>query len=495
METRELEHELQAAEDRFRAITEATSDAIAVADGHGRITFANRATTTIFGWQPDELLGQPFTILLPERFRTGWSQRLDHFLSTGEATLLGRTIEVLGVRRGGEEFAMEASLGWWQRGDRRAFTGIMRDVSERNATLLALELSHARYHAVVANLPSVIVALYDTDERLLLMEGGHMAEQGLRSEEFVGRTIGEVLPAEYADFIAPHVRGALDGDEREFEIDSPNGCYEVHVAPLRGEDARTMGAVAVGRDVSALREARRNLEERARELERSNAELAEFANVASHDLSEPLRTITGYLQLLRRRFGDELSGEADEYVLAAIASADRLRVMIDDVLAYSRAGRSERPAEPVDMERVVGAVAASVTADPAPVIEWSDLPTVLGEESQLFQLMQNLITNAVKFVEDGTVPRVRVNATHEPFAWRFTVDDNGIGIDPRHAERVFGMFQRLHARESYPGTGIGLAIARKVVEHHGGRIWAEPRREGGTRVAFTLPLQAGRSSP
>jgi PAS domain S-box-containing protein len=487
VETRELEHELQAAEDRFRAITEATSDAIAVADGQGRITYANRAATTIFGWRPEELLGQPFTILLPERFRTGWAQRLDHFLSTGEATLLGRTIEVLGVRKTGEEFAMEASLGWWQRGDRRAFTGIMRDVSERNATLLALELSHARYHAVVANLPNVIVALYDTDERLLLMEGGHMAQRGLRSEEFVGRTLAEVLPAEYAELLAPHVRGALAGEEREFEIASANACYEVHVAPLRGEDARTIGAVTVGRDVSALREAQRSLEERARELERSNAELAEFAYVASHDLSEPLRTITGYLQLLRRRFGNELSGEADEYVLAAIASADRLRTMIDDVLAYSRAGRSERPPEPVDMEQVVAAVAASVTAEPPPEIDWDGLPTVPGEERQLVQLMQNLITNAVKFVDAGTVPHVHISATREQSQWCFAVDDNGIGIDPRYVERIFGMFQRLHARESYPGTGIGLAIARKVVEHHGGEIWAEPRPEGGTRMAFTLP--------
>jgi len=317
-----------------------------------------------------------------------------------------------------------------------------------------------------------------------------MAEQNLHSEEFVGRTLADVLPTEYASFIAPHVRGALAGEEREFEIEIPHGCYEVHVAPLRGEDARTIGAVAVGRDVSALRQARRSLEERARELERSNAELAEFASIASHDLAEPLRTITGYLQLLRRRFGDELSGEADEYVLAAIASADRLRALIDDVLAYSRAGRSERPAEPVDMERVVAAVAESVAA----AIEWDRLPTVPGEERQLFQLMQNLVSNGVKFVAAGTEPRVRITATRESAEWQFAVDDNGIGIEPGHAERIFGMFQRLHARDSYPGTGIGLAIARKVVEHHGGRIWAEPRPEGGTRMLFTLPGQAGRSS-
>jgi PAS domain S-box-containing protein len=497
VEIRELEHELQAAEDRFRAITEATSDAIAVADGRGRITFANRATTTIFGWRPEELLGQPFTILVPERFRTGWATRLEHFLATGEADLLGRTIEVLGVRRNGQEFAMEASLGAWERDDRRAFTGIMRDVSERNATLLALELSHARYHAVVANLPNVIVALYDTDERLLLMEGGHMARRGLRGEDFVGRKLAEALPPEAAERIAPHVRAALAGDEQEFEIEGPDTCFEVHVAPLRGDHARSIGAVAVARDVSALRQAQRRVEERARELERSNAELAEFAYVASHDLSEPLRTITGYLELLRRRFGAEIPGEADEYVLAAIESTARLRTLIDDLLAYSRAGRSERPAEPVDVGATVRTIAThlAATRDPAPVIECADLPTVSGDAAQLTQLLQNLISNAVKFVPADTVPHVRVSAERDGPSWRFAVEDNGIGIDPEHAEQIFGMFQRLHSRERYPGTGIGLAIARKVVEHHGGRIWVEPRPEAGTRLAFTLPDQPGRSTP
>jgi PAS domain S-box-containing protein len=483
VDTRELEHELQAAEDRFRAITEATSDAIAVADGRGRITFANRATTTVFGWEPHELLGQPFTILLPERFRAGWAGRLEHFLTTGEGELLGRTVEVLGVRRSGEEFPMEASIGTWARADRRAFTGIMRDVGERNATLLALELSHARYHAVVANLPHVIVALFDTDERLLVLEGGHLTQR----EELVGRSLADALPPGAREVIAPHVRAALDGSEHEFELDGPDACFEIHVAPLRGDEGRPIGAVAVARDVTALRHAQRRLEERARELERSNAELAEFAYVASHDLSEPLRTISGYLQLLRRRFGAELPAAADEYVGAAIDSANRLRTLIDDLLAYSRTGSPDFRAEPVDMQRIAEVVVASVTAEPAPVIEFEGLPVVRGDPRGLMQIMQNLLANAVKFVAPDTVARVRITAERDGDWWRFTVEDDGIGIDPLQAERIFGMFQRLHAREDYPGTGIGLAIARKVVEHHGGRIWAEPRREGGTRMAFTLP--------
>jgi PAS domain S-box-containing protein len=491
-QTTELEYELRAAEDRFRVITEATSDAIAVADAHGRITFANGGTTAIFGWQPHELLGQPFTILLPERFRPGWQTRLEHFLATGEAELLGRTIEVLGVRRDGEEFAMDASLGWWERGGRRAFTGIMRDVSERNATLRELALSRARYRAVVANLPNVIVALFDTDERMLVMEGGQMSSRGLVPEDFEGRTFADAVPRGAREAIGPHLRAALAGEEQQLTFAMGEIAYEIHIGPLREDDGRVIGAVAVARDVTSLRQAQERLEEHARELERSNAELAEFAYVASHDLSEPLRTITGYLQLLRRRFGTELAPEADEYVDAAISSASRLRTLIDDLLAYSRAGRSPRPPDPVDVGEIVTTIATNVTVayDPPPQIACDGLPTLHGDARELRQLFQNLISNAVKFVAPDTVPRVRVSAEQHGPWWQIAVDDNGIGIDPEQSERIFGMFQRLHGRETYPGTGIGLAIARKVVEHHGGRIWAEPGPQGGTRVAFTWPGDA-----
>jgi PAS domain S-box-containing protein len=484
-QTRELEHELQAAEDRFRALTGATPEAILVADGRGRITFANRGATTIFGWEQHELLGQPFTILLPERFRAGWAGRLEHFLATGEATLLGRTLEVLGARRDGSEFPMEASLGFWERSGRRAFTGILRDVTERNDMVQALELSRARYRALVANLPQVIVALFDEDERLLVMEGGQMARRSLHPGQYEGRLLDEALPEGAREVIGPRVRAALGGAEQQFEFEVADLVYEIHIAPLRGDDARVFGAVAVARDITALREAQRGLVERARELERSNAELAQFAYVASHDLSEPLRTITSYLELLRRRYGEALPPEADGYVARGIDGAERLRALIDDLLAYSRVGRSERPPEPVDLEALVAGIAASLSAP----IEWEGLPTVRGDSRALAQLLQNLISNAVKFVPAGTEPHVRVSAESDNGEWRVAVDDNGIGIDPDQTERIFGMFQRLHSRDAFPGTGIGLAIARKVVEGHGGRIWAEARPEGGTRMTFTLPRE------
>jgi PAS domain S-box-containing protein len=492
-ETEELEHELRAAEERFRVITEATHEAILVADHRGRITFSNHGATTVFGWEPHELLGQPFTILVPEQYRTIWDAHLETFIATGLSDLLGRPLALLGARRDGEVFPMEASLGWWQRGDKGAFMGILRDVSQREATLRELELSRARYRAVVANLPNVIVALFNSDEQLLVMEGGQMARRGLQRGDYEGRPLGDAIDPAALTLIGPAVRAALAGAEQELEYATDEVVYEIHVAPLRGEDGAVIGAVAVARDVTALREARARLEERARELERSNAELAEFAYVASHDLSEPLRTITGYLQLLRRRHGDRLGDEANDYVARAIDSASRLRTMIDDVLAYSRAGRSERPPERVDMAAVVQAIAANITAtrEPRPEIDCDGLPTVPGETRQLTQLLQNLLSNAIKFVPPGRVPHVWVSAVRDGPCWCFCVDDNGIGIDPANAEQIFGMFQRLHTRDSYPGTGIGLAIARKVVEHHGGRIWAEPRTGGGTRMAFTLPAGEG----
>jgi light-regulated signal transduction histidine kinase (bacteriophytochrome) len=223
-------------------------------------------------------------------------------------------------------------------------------------------------------------------------------------------------------------------------------------------------------------------------LERSNAELQQFAYIASHDLSEPLRMVSSYLQLLRRRYHGRLDDDADEFIDYAVDGATRMRSLIEGLLAYSRAGRGEE-SEPVELNAVVGDVLRSLAAalvEAEAEIEVDDLPAVHGNRLQLEQLLQNLVANALKFRGE---PPARVWVSGCPAGAgmvQLVVEDAGIGIEPQHRERVFKMFQRLHDREAYEGTGIGLAICRKIVERHGGRIWVEDRAGGGTVFRFTL---------
>ena len=302
------------------------------------------------------------------------------------------------------------------------------------------------------------------------------------------------MSSEQYALLAGHYRAALAGEPQTFDVDTPDGevNYRVQAVPLHDEHGRVIGGMSVGRDITEWRRQEHAMAARTAELERSNAELAQFAYVASHDLSEPLRMISSYLQLLRRRYRGQIDADADAFIDYAVDGAARMRTLIEDLLAYSRAGRSDRAPEPVNTARVVAEVAATLRAlanDVPPVIDWDGLPVVQGDPAQLVQLFQNLIGNGVKFVAPGVQPRVAIRAARDGERWRFTVEDNGIGIEPRHAERVFGMFQRLHTRDEFEGTGIGLAIARKVVERHGGAISAERREGGGSCFAFTLPVR------
>jgi light-regulated signal transduction histidine kinase (bacteriophytochrome) len=291
--------------------------------------------------------------------------------------------------------------------------------------------------------------------------------------------------------VEPHYRAALAGETTSFDVTGPTGItWWIQVSPMLDETGRVIGGMAVSRDISGRKAAEQALEARAVDLERSNAELEQFAYIASHDLSEPLRMVTSYLQLLERRYRGRLDADADEFIHYAVDGATRMRALIDDLLAYSRAGRSDRPMEAVDTGELVDRLVATLTTgrdQDGAHIEVGELPVVDGDPQQLGQLFQNLLGNALKFTAPGRAPLVRVDAEALPQRWRFTVADNGIGIDPAHAERVFRMFQRLHGRDDYPGTGVGLAIARKVVERHGGRIWAEPGPERGARFCFHLP--------
>ena len=227
-------------------------------------------------------------------------------------------------------------------------------------------------------------------------------------------------------------------------------------------------------------------------LERSNADLEQFAYTASHDLREPLRAVAGYAQLLKARYGDRLDQDAHEYMSFMVDGAKRLQALTDDLLTYSRVGNEPLTRATVDLaklaEQVLELLAAPI-AESGARVELGQLPSVQGGEAQLQRVLQNLVANALKFTESGTPPRVELSACHDPGAWRISVADRGIGIDPAKAEQVFQMFQRLHSRHDYPGSGIGLSLCRRIVERHGGRIWFEPRQGGGTVFHFTIPDQ------
>ena len=240
-----------------------------------------------------------------------------------------------------------------------------------------------------------------------------------------------------------------------------------------------------------LRQQLADLNKALAELERSNRELEEFAYIASHDLQEPLRMVSSFLQLLQDKYKGKLDEEADQYIHFAVNGAERMQGLIVDLLTYSSLFRRSEHA-PVDLNQVLNEVVsglAAVIQESDATITNDDLPTVAGIKSQLLQLFQNLVSNAIKFRKPGTNPLVHISAKKWYREWIFSVRDNGIGIEPEYYDRIFQIFQRLHTRTEYPGTGIGLALCKKVVEGHNGRIWVESKPGEGTTFYFAVPVQ------
>ncbi len=228
-----------------------------------------------------------------------------------------------------------------------------------------------------------------------------------------------------------------------------------------------------------------------RELQRSNAELQQFVYVASHDLQEPLRMVTSYLSLMERTFKHQLDPKAKEYIDYAMEGGNRMRELINDVLAYSRVDTQGKKFAPVDMGAVVAKVLAILRItieDTKAEITIDPLPTINADESQMMQVTQNIIANALKF-HGPDRPMIHISSSQGDKEWTFSVKDNGIGLDTSDAEKIFQMFQRLHSREEYPGTGIGLALTKKIVERHGGRIWVESRKGEGATFFFTISTE------
>lgn len=484
-----------------RSLIEASLDPLVMISADGRITDANEATSEISGAPRDGLIGSDFADYFtdPDAAREGYRQAF----ADGSVTDCPLTVR----HRDGHlsDVLYNASVYRDEAGEVAGVVAAARDVTERKRAERALHDSEARYRGLVESQQELIIRL-DREGRCTFANDAFCATCGRARDVVVGEQAftaivhPDDLPRAAASIDALHRPPYRSSVElRTLTIDGPRWVAWENCA-IRDASGAIVETQAVGRDIDDLKRADADLARRAQELEhanfelgRSNAELEQFAYIASHDLSEPLRAISGPISLIARRYRGKLDDEADEFIEFAVDGCQRMQRMIDHLLVYSRVDRQERSFEPTDCSRVVEAAITALgptIAETGARVHVDQLPVVMAEATQLAQVFQNLIANALKFVRPGVPPEVFVAAERAGAAWRFSVTDNGIGIAPEHRDRIFVMFKRLHSRDDYPGNGIGLALAKKIVERHGGRIGVEDAPNGtGIRFWFTLPAE------
>ncbi len=493
---------LRASEEQFRRIVTTAQEGIWQIDADGITTYVNQRMAEMLGCSVDDMRGAPVTRFLDaesreivaaswERRRLGIAERYDLRFVTADGTLRWASLSTnpLFDERGGYAGALAMVADITER--RAAEEAVRRSRDELDAILRGiadgLYVQTMAGETLYANQAAARMLGYETAEELvhspLAMRNDRIQILDEHGEPFPldalpnrriwrGESYAEALVrARYAD-----------GSER---------WGIVKAVPLCDDGGAPNAVTVVINDITERRRAE-ELQRQAENLSRSNAALQEFAYVASHDLQEPLRMVASYTRLLQRRYHGKLDSAADEFIGYAVDGAQRMKQLITDLLAYSRVETQGRPPEPVDLGVALAEAQQNLRFaidEAGAAIRVGPLPVLLADSTQIGQLFQNLLGNAIKFRGERP-PRVNVTARRERDRWLIAVEDNGIGVPPEFAERIFGAFQRLHTRDEYEGSGIGLAVCKKIVERHGGRIWVEPGTEGGARFCLTLPALA-----
>ncbi|WP_213807753.1 PAS domain S-box protein [Granulicella sp. dw_53] len=493
---KDAEEHLAQMEARYRGLLEAAPDAMVVVNQRGEIVLLNVQAEKQFGYRRDELLGQQVKNIIPE----GFAERLiaDGTRTATEALAqqIGMGIELYGCRKDGTEFPIEIMLSPLESAEGTLVTAAIRNISVRKDAEEHLAQMEERYRGLLEAAPDPMVVVNQGGEIVLL---NVQAEKqfGYHRDELLGQQVKNIIPEGFAErLIADALRSAEDALAQQIGMgielygrrkDGSGFPIEIMLSPLVSMEG-TLVTAAI-RNITRRKMAEANLMQKVEELNRSNEELGQFAYIASHDLQEPLRMVASYTQLLSRRYKGKLDSDADEFISFAVDGANRMQRLIQDLLAYSRVGTKGKDLLRISSEdaleqaiknlgRSIEEGGACVTHDP--------LPTVLADEMQLVQLFQNLVGNAIKY-HLSNMPKVHISAEKSNRGkWIFSVRDNGIGIDAQYFDRIFGMFQRLHKREEFAGTGIGLAICKKIVERHGGTISVESQPGQGSTFRFTL---------
>ena len=498
------ERHLAQMEARYRGLLEAAPDGMVVVNQGGDIVLLNAQSENQFGYSRDELIDQKVTNIIPE----GFAERLiaDGTRTAAEALAqqIGSGIELTGRRKDGSEFPIEIMLSPLKSNEGILVTAAIRDITLRKKAEKHLVQMEGRYRGLLEAPPDGMVVVNQHGE-IVLLNAQSENQFGYRRDELIGQRVTNIIPDGFAErLIADGARTAAEAlaqqigtgieltgrrkDESEFPI-------EIMLSPLESDQGILVTAAI--RDITVRKNAELNLIQKVEDLNRSNEELEQFAYVASHDLQEPLRMVASYTQLLSRRYKGTLDADADEFIAFAVDGANRMQRLIQDLLAFSRVGKRKLELFDLPSDRALRQALLNLSGaikQSGALVTNGLLPEVKADEVQLTQLFQNLIGNAIKYHSSG-VPHIHISAARNGLPmWTFSVRDDGLGIDSQFFEKIFGMFQRLHKRDEFEGTGMGLAICKKIVERHGGSISVESKPGSGSTFHFTLAAIEATSS-
>jgi PAS domain S-box-containing protein len=495
----EFSHDLtkiKESETKYRGLLEAAPDAMVVVNQVGEIVLLNLQAEKQFGYHRDELVGQKVKNIIPE----GFAERLiaDDLRSAEDALAqqIGTGIELIARRKDGSEFPIEIMLSPLESPEGILVTAAIRDISVRKNAEKHLAQMEGRYRGLLEAAPDAMVVVNAGGEIVLLNVQAEK-QLGYRRDELLGQKVKNIIPEGFAErLIADGTRSPADALAQQIGTgieliarrkDGSEFPIEIMLSPLESPEGILVTAAI--RDISVRKNAEGHLVKTVGELKRSNEELQQFAYVASHDLQEPLRMVASYTQLLAKRYKGRLDSDADEFIAYAVDGSTRMQGLIQDLLSYSRAGTDAKPLHKISSESVLkealGALRATIEESGA-IVTHDALPTIVTDGTQLTQVFQNLVGNAIRY-QGSQVPLVHVSATKKGSEWIFAVRDNGLGIDPQYFDRIFVLFQRLHGQTEFKGTGIGLAICKKMLEGLGGRIWVESQPQNGSTFFFALP--------
>jgi len=492
----EVEVSLRHSEEHIESIFRNAPDSIIVFDETEMITQWNPKSQEIFGWSEMEVMGKPISnVFSLGIFIQNIENTIHQFLREDESEYLGKSIELKAKKKDGNIIYAEVTISKTQIKGLKYFIAFVKDITERRKIQKELRDSENFLNTIIENIPDMIFVKDANELRFIRFNKAGEDLLGLPRKELIGKNDFDFFSQEQAEFFTENDKSVLlSGVLKDIPEEPINtmkkGLRFLHTKkiPIYNTLGKAEYLLGISEDITDINNVYAELNQKTEDLLRSNTELEQFAYVASHDLQEPLRMITSYLQLLERKYKEVLDDNAKEYIHFAVDGSVRMKNLINSLLSYSQIGKGKVNFELVDFNAVIKEVQLNLQKnieDNQAVIHVEILPEILCIRTQMVQLFQNLLTNALKFKSDQK-PEISIRFVKIDNGYEFSVKDNGIGIDPNYAEKIFLIFQRLHGVTEYPGTGIGLAICKKIVERHHGKIWIQSDSTPGADFRFTL---------